>query len=121
MKKLIKLKLNQLCNSELKKREMNTIKGGKCCVCGCRGISSDWDNGNANVAHGYEPWYGWYGRKYVILEELKNKESLTTPLNKLLQKTIYYSERSKEFLRSYIASASKFFTFVQNYANKKHS
>ena len=43
MKKLIKLKLNQLCNSELKKREMNTIKGGKCCVCGCRGISSDWE------------------------------------------------------------------------------
>lgn len=123
MKKLIKLKLNQLCNSELKKREMNTIKGGKCCVCGCRGISSDWDNGNANVAHGYEPadGMGGYGRKYVILEELKNKESLTTPLNKLLQKTIYYSERSKEFLRSYIASASKFFTFVQNYANKKHS
>ena len=39
MKKLIKLKLNQLCNSELKKREMNTIKGGKCCVCGCRAIT----------------------------------------------------------------------------------
>lgn len=61
MKKLIKLKLNQLCNSELKKREMNTIKGGKCCVCGCRGISSDWDNGNANVAHGYEPADGMGG------------------------------------------------------------
>ena len=53
--------LNQLCNSELKKREMNTIKGGKCCVCGCRGISSDWDNGNANVAHGYEPADGMGG------------------------------------------------------------
>lgn len=40
---------------------MNTIKGGKCCVCGCRGISSDWDNGNANVAHGYEPADGMGG------------------------------------------------------------
>lgn len=53
MKKLIKLKLNQLCNSELKKREMNTIKGGKCCVCGCRGIMIIMPNGEtySNINH----------------------------------------------------------------------
>lgn len=29
---------------------MNAIKGSKCCICGCRGVSNDWDNGNANLA-----------------------------------------------------------------------
>lgn len=62
MKKLPKLKLNRLCNEDLQKREMNTIKGGKCCVCGCRGVSSDWDNGNANIAHGYVPADDLYGQ-----------------------------------------------------------
>lgn len=62
MKKLPKLKLNRLCNEDLQKREMNAIKGGKCCVCGCRGVSNDWDNGNANIAHGYYPADGGQGQ-----------------------------------------------------------
>ncbi len=55
MKKIKKLKLNQLSKDELGKREMNYIKGGDCC-CGCwyagSGGSSTYDNGMANLNGG---------------------------------------------------------------------
>jgi natural product precursor len=57
MKKIGKLKLNQLSKSELEKREMNFLKGGGC-YCGCyyqgQGGSQTVDNRNANVAGGLE-------------------------------------------------------------------
>lgn len=65
MKKLSKLKLNQLVQSDLEKKEMSSILGGSnCCVCGCKhaqnGGSSTADNGNANnAADKYSPNGGW--------------------------------------------------------------
>jgi len=35
MKNLGKLKLNQLNKAEIEKREMNALRGGGGCVCGC--------------------------------------------------------------------------------------
>lgn len=61
MKKLSRLKLNHLSGNDLQKREMNAIKGGACCVCGCRGSSSSYWNGTANVAGGYTPADGGPG------------------------------------------------------------
>ena len=64
MKKLERLKLNQLSREELKKRELNQIKGGtgECCGCGCyyqfeQGSSTS-DNYSANIAQGYSISYG---------------------------------------------------------------
>jgi natural product precursor len=61
MKKIGSLKLNQINKTALKKREMNILKGGVCCTCGCVGPSSAWDNGNANVAGGYSSPGGGMG------------------------------------------------------------
>lgn len=62
MKKIEKLKLNRLADFDLSKRDMKALAGGGCCcVCGCRGSSSSWDNGNANVAGGYTPSDGYGG------------------------------------------------------------
>lgn len=56
MEKKSKIKLNQLNKTELSDREMNRLLGGnECCVCGCRGISSTLDNGQANEKYGYIP------------------------------------------------------------------
>lgn len=48
MKKLLKIKLNQLNKVELSERELNRLLGGEnCCTCGCV-TSSSVDNNNAN-------------------------------------------------------------------------
>lgn len=57
MKLLGRLKLNQLNAEELKQRQMNALRGGYNCGCGCnyaaQGGSSSSENYNANVANGY--------------------------------------------------------------------
>jgi natural product precursor len=63
MKKLSKIKLNQLNKSLMEKRELLNFLGGgygagSCCGCGCAfygsgGGSSAMDNGSANFAQGY--------------------------------------------------------------------
>lgn len=62
MKKIEKLKLNQLSKEELKKRELNQIRGGSCCKCCCgyqwEGDSSTGDNYSANLAAGHTSSYG---------------------------------------------------------------
>ncbi len=53
MKKLCKLKLAQLNKIELSEKELNQLLGGEnCCICGCRGESSSWDNRDANIIGG---------------------------------------------------------------------
>lgn len=66
MKKLSSLKLNRLIQSDLERREMNSILGGAtCCLCGCsyanNGGSSTSDNASANNAGGLESYGGGYG------------------------------------------------------------
>ena len=64
MKKLSSIKLAQLNEQELSKREMNRLVGGnseKCCVCGCQGPSSSFDNFDYNDAKGlYTPTGGGF-------------------------------------------------------------
>lgn len=68
MKKLGKIKLNQLNKAELSERELNRLLGGtNCCLCGCRGSSSNGQNGAANTAggtSGYYPGDGGAGTGY---------------------------------------------------------
>ena len=56
MKTLGKIKLNALNQNELEKREMNSLKGGNCCVCSCyyagQGGSSNQANSGANHDNG---------------------------------------------------------------------
>ena len=53
MKVLNKIKLNALTETELKKREMSSLRGGEnCCRCSCVGPSSSSDNRNANYNTG---------------------------------------------------------------------
>jgi natural product precursor len=66
MKKLGKLKLNQLMQSDLEKKEMSSIIGGaNCCICGCQyansGGSSSGGNGGANNSGGYSSSSGGWG------------------------------------------------------------
>jgi natural product precursor len=42
------LKLNVLASENLSKVELNQVKGGNSCSCGCQGPSSTGDNCNAN-------------------------------------------------------------------------
>lgn len=65
MKHLGKLKLNQLANADLKKREMNALFGGGtpgCCTCGClyenSGGSSSSANSGANDSSGLYSYMG---------------------------------------------------------------
>ena len=57
MKKIGKLKLNQVTKNSLCNEELISLKGGyegyDCCACGCNGPSSWFDNMNANSAAGY--------------------------------------------------------------------
>lgn len=68
MKKLSKIKLTRLNEAELSERELNRLLGGSnCCICGCRGSSSNQDNGGANEgggASGYVPADGGGGTAY---------------------------------------------------------
>jgi len=43
-----KTKLNVLAAHNLSKIEMNQVRGGQCCNCGCQGPSSKDDNAMAN-------------------------------------------------------------------------
>jgi len=56
MKKIGKLKLNQLSEANLRDREMNGLKGGVYCTCSCyysgNGGSSSTSNMNANYGNG---------------------------------------------------------------------
>lgn len=51
MKKLGKLKLNQLSKVELEQREMNALRGGCYCSCGC--YPSDSLSGNLKTHDNY--------------------------------------------------------------------
>lgn len=53
MKTLSKLKLTQINHVELREKEMNQLKGGESCGCGCHYTSSDFTNGNTNWNYGY--------------------------------------------------------------------
>lgn len=57
MKVLSRLKLTQLNAEELAQRQLNALRGGYNCGCGCNyqdcGGSSQGENYNANVANGY--------------------------------------------------------------------
>ena len=73
MKKLGKLKLNQLSKGEMGNKEMNYLKGGSDCGCSCyykdSGGSSVQDNGNANLAndqhsYGGSIWCANHGDSY---------------------------------------------------------
>lgn len=62
MKTLSRLKLNQLNAEELEQRQMNALRGGYNCGCGCyfwetNGITTD-QNYNSNVSNGYSESYG---------------------------------------------------------------
>ena len=51
MKKLGKIKLDQLNKAELSEKELNRLLGGEnCCLCACAAASGPVDNFNANVA-----------------------------------------------------------------------
>ena len=56
MKKIEKLSLNRLSKKELTLGEMNKVKGGNSCPCGCcyvgSGGSASYDNGDANCRQG---------------------------------------------------------------------
>ncbi len=55
MKKLGKLKLNQISKADLEKKEMNYLTGGdnSICACACSGTSSTVQNDTANDSYGY--------------------------------------------------------------------
>jgi natural product precursor len=53
-KTLGKLKLNQFRKAELEKREMNALKGGCSCKCGCAG---GWDHLNTSSNTGSSSTY----------------------------------------------------------------
>ena len=62
MKTLSRLKLNKLNAYELEQRQMNALRGGYNCGCGCNywetnGITVE-QNYNSNVSHGYSQSYG---------------------------------------------------------------
>ena len=64
MKKISKLKLNEISNDSLSTRQMRTIKGGNTCTCSCywadRGGSSSYDNcfANHDLGDGYYSEHG---------------------------------------------------------------
>ncbi len=63
MKQIERLKLNQLSKDDLKKRELNQIRGGERCKCCCGyagepGGALTGENALANYNAGYEQSYG---------------------------------------------------------------
>ena len=71
MKKLGKIKLDQLNKAELSEKELNRLLGGEnCCLCACAGPSGPVDNFNANVAGSlYSPSWtgGTHGSHSIIV------------------------------------------------------
>jgi len=61
MKAIKKLKLSHLSDAELGKKELNKLKGGGCCICGCVGAgATTGDASSANNSAGYvNPAGGW--------------------------------------------------------------
>ncbi len=58
MKNVKKINLTQLNKVELSEKELNRLLGGgNCCLCGCRGSSSNQDNGGANTIGGLTGLY----------------------------------------------------------------
>lgn len=55
MKKLTKISLGQLHKDDMAAREMNMLRGGNNCGCGCKGPSSKEDNYSANWKKEYVP------------------------------------------------------------------
>ena len=53
MKKLGKLKLDQVCKRQLSDAEKSLLIGGHSCGCGCNGSSSTYDNQNWNAGYSY--------------------------------------------------------------------
>ena len=61
------LKLNAMASENLSKVEMNQVKGGQVCGCGCAGPSSTEANGNANNKNG------------LLSRNVEQKEWVITP------------------------------------------
>lgn len=53
MKKLSKISLGKLYQDDMVAREMNMLRGGNNCGCGCGGSSSKEDNYSANWANDF--------------------------------------------------------------------
>ena len=53
MKTLRRIKLNSLSQEDLADREMNMLRGGSNCSCGCMGVSSKASNLEGNKDCGY--------------------------------------------------------------------
>ena len=72
MKKLSKIKLNHLNDDGLKEREMNTLRGGRLCGCGCNyadsGGSTEVYNGGANYKLGDNGGHSPGGSKACYVE-----------------------------------------------------
>ena len=81
MKKLSKIKLNHLNDDELKNREMNNLRGGRICGCGCNyadsGGSTTMYNGGANYKLGDDGGYSPGGSKACYTE---GKKGITSAL-----------------------------------------
>lgn len=61
MKKLSKLKLNQLFDTNLRDREMNGLKGGNVCTCSCYYENSGGSSSSSNMNANYKLFdYGAY-------------------------------------------------------------
>ena len=62
MKTLSRLKLNQLNAEELEQRQMNALRGGYNCGCGCNYIETGGypigESYNSNLSNGYTQSYG---------------------------------------------------------------
>ncbi len=59
-----KIKINNLVSQKIEKKAMSLLKGGEiqdiddCCLCGCYGPSSTYQNGTANQAEGLDSYGG---------------------------------------------------------------
>lgn len=71
MKVLKKIKLNHLNDDELKKREMNNLRGGdKGCGCGCHYVDSNGSSVVDNAEKNYEGGKTSYGGDVICKVEI---------------------------------------------------
>jgi len=61
MKENVNLRLANLSKIELAKKQLNKIRGGGCCICGCPGPSSTMANASANNEGDLFYYGGGYG------------------------------------------------------------